>query len=344
VPVRRGSWSVVMRPASSRRAVAGRSLVPVGPQARPVSSGTVAAWVLASVLLVLVLAATAGHWVRHPAVARGHLDDPVVMPFHGAPAMALMTVGAGALLVGHRVIGTPAALALDTGLWTTGTLLGVATAVLVPLRFVRLHGLRLDAASGGWLMPVVPPMVSAATGAALVPHLPAGPAQQAMLVLCWALFAVTLLTSTLVIGLVMGRLVRHGVGPAAAVPTFFIVLGPLGQSVTAAHHLGVDGGTETFTLVLGLPVLGLALTWLVVAATIVARTARAGLPFSLTWWSFTFPVGTVVTGASGLAAITGSLVLQGIAVGLFVLLLVAWLVVATRTARGVFSGRLLRRP
>ncbi|MCW2618235.1 MAG: C4-dicarboxylate transporter, partial [Modestobacter sp.] len=31
------------------------------------------------------------------------------------------------------------------------------------------------------------------------------------------------------------------------------------------------------------------------------RTARQHLPFSLTWWSFTFPVGTVVTGTSGLA-------------------------------------------
>ena len=34
------------------------------------------------------------------------------------------------------------------------------------------------------------------------------------------------------------------------------------------------------------------------------KTARAGLPFSLTWWSFTFPVGTVVTGTSQLALYT----------------------------------------
>jgi tellurite resistance protein TehA-like permease len=88
----------------------------------------------------------------------------------------------------------------------------------------------------------------------------------------------------------------------------------------------------------------LALLWLVVAATILARALRAGLPFSLTWWSFTFPVGTVVTGASGLAVLTGSAVLQGLAVGLFISLLTAWAVVAARTAQGVFTGRLLRQP
>ena len=74
------------------------------------------------------------------------------------------------------------------------------------------------------------------------------------------------------------------------------------------------------------------------------RTARAGLPFSLTWWSFTFPVGTVVTGTSGLAAASGAHVLAGAAVVLYVVLLVAWSVVALRTARGVFTGRLLLAP
>lgn len=304
----------------------------------------VVAWVVAALLLAAVVAATAGHWVHHRTPARGHLDDPVAALFYGAPAMALMTVGAGALLVGHRVIGMPAAVALDATLWTVGTLLGLATTVLVPLRVLRVHGLQADTAFGGWLMPVVPPMVSAATGAALVPHLPAGPAQQAMLALCWSFFGLTIVMSAVMIVFILRRLVRVGPGPAAGVPTLFIVLGPMGQSVTAAHHLGVDAGQSGFTLAFGLPVLGLALVWLVLSATIVVRTARRGLPFSLTWWSFTFPVGTVVTGASGLAAVTDSQALATLAVALFVGLLTAWGVVAVRTAQGVASGRLLRRP
>ena len=52
------------------------------------------------------------------------------------------------------------------------------------------------------------------------------------------------------------------------VPTLWIVLGPLGQSVTAA------GGPDR---------------------------DRGGQPFALTWWSFTFPVGTCVTGTIALA-------------------------------------------
>jgi C4-dicarboxylate transporter/malic acid transport protein len=303
------------------------------------------------VVLLAVGAATVGHWARHPATARAHLADPVMAHFYGAPAMALMTVGAGTLLVGHRVVGAGPALVLDVMLWTLGTALGLATAVLVPCAAFTVHEVGEDAASGSWLMPVVPPMVSAATGALLLPHLPAGQAQQTMLVLCYLFFGLSLLAALVVIPLVWHRLVHHGPGAAVAVPTLWIVLGPLGQSVTAAHHLGVlapqvlgepyGPAFASMAVVLGVPVLGFALLWLAIAAVVTARTAGAGLPFSLAWWSFTFPVGTMVTGVSGLATLTGLVVLDVLCALLLAGLVVAWATVLVRTLRGVRTGSLL---
>lgn len=321
------------------------------PGARTVALGF---WLLAAVLLVGVGAATVAHHVRHPAVARGHLLDPVLSHFYGAPAMALMTVGAGAVLVGSDLVGTDVALGLDVVLWTAGTLLGLATAVVVPYLAMTRHEGRDDAAFGGWLMPIVPAMVSAATGALLVPHVPAGQARETLLLACYALFGLTLLTSVLVTAAIWNRLVRHGTGPAAAVPTTWIVLGWVGQSITAAHSLGglapgvlpapYGRGFEALALVYGVPVWGFGMLWLALAVVLTVRTARRHLPFSLTWWSFTFPVGTLVTGTSALAVTTGLVVLQ-VAAGLLMLLLAgAWGLVATRTAHGVYVGRLLRAP
>ena len=313
-------------------------------------------WALDVLLLAVVLTVTALHWVRHPEVARSHLGSPTMAHFYGAPAMALMTVGAGAVLVGQPVIGSTAAIGLDAVLWSAGTLLGLWTAVLVPLKMITTHQVGSDSAFGGWLMPVVPPMVSAATGPLLIPHLPPGQWQLTLQVACYAMFGLALLASLIVITLIWGRLVRHGVGPAAAVPTLWIVLGPLGQSITAAYTLGVTAPQvlpgsygDAFAAmgpVYGLPVWGLAMLWLALAVSITVRTARSpgGLPFTLTWWSFTFPVGTVVTGTSGLAVTTGAHVLSVAAVVLYAGLVVAWAVVATRTVRGVASGRLLRSP
>lgn len=302
-------------------------------------------WILASTLLGVVLAATAAHWMAHPDTARGHLAHPVMGHFYGAPAMALMTVAAGSVLVGDDVLGPGTSVALGCALWAVGTLLGLWTMVAIPRRTLRGHAPYAGAAFGGWLMPVVPPMVSASVGAILVPHL-APSTRPVMLVACYAMFAVALAAGAPLAVLIVRRAVSGRLGAPVTVPTLFIVLGPLGQSVTAAHGLGdqAGGGFVTFGLVFGLPVMVLALAWMVVAVTITARTLRTGLPFGLTWWSFTFPVGTVATGLSGLAATTGSDLLAGAAVATLLVLLAAWVVTASLTARGVWTRELLRAP
>lgn len=306
-------------------------------------------WALAAAWLVVLGASWIVHCVKHFDVARTYYRDPVLGHFYGAPPMALMTVGAGTLLLGRDWIGESAAVAIHSVLWTCGTLLGLFVAVFIPYtQFVRQQ-LSVKQAFGGWLMPVVPPMVSAATGALLIPYAPEGAGRTALLAVCYGLFGFTLLASAIVIPLIVTRLVRYGRGTAGAVPTYWIVLGPLGQSITAANLLSVaavgvvspelSGALATFGLVYGFTALTLALAWMAVAATLVIRTALTrrtggpGLPFSLTWWSFTFPLGTCVTGVSGLWAHTGNAGLGVLAIALYVGLVGAWAVVAYRTMR-----------
>jgi tellurite resistance protein TehA-like permease len=268
--------------------------------------------------------------------------------------MALLTVGAGALLLGRAVLGLRVALDLDWILWGVGTLAGLGAAVAVPYLMFTRHEVREDSAFGGWLMPVVPPMVSASTGALLVPYAPAGQARLTLLLGCYAMFGLSLIASFVIITLIWQRLVVHKTGPAQMVPTLWILLGPLGQSVTAANllggaaHLALPAPYSTGLLVLGVaygaPVLGFAALWGCLALAVTVRAAREHLPFSLSWWSFTFPVGTCVTGTTGLALHTGSVALRVAAGLLFLALVVAWLVVATRTVLGSLRGGLFLPP
>jgi len=300
-------------------------------------------WALDVLLFLLVTAATAVYWRRDRALPLRQLDDPVMSHFYGAPAMGLMTLGAATMVAGCHVVGAHPALVADWILWSLGTALGLSTAVAVPYRAITVHETLDDSAFGGWFMPLVPPMVSAATGAALVPHL-GGQAQRTMVLGCYACFGLTLLATVLTLTALWQRLLRHGLPAAGVVPTIWIALGPLGQSVTAAHHLGLVAGDAVpgfgdafrdFAVLYGVPVWGFAMLWLALAALLTARTARAGMPFALTWWSFTFPVGTLVTGTSGLASLTGLDLLDVAAGALYVLLLAAWATVAARTALAV---------
>ena len=80
--------------------------------------------------------------------------------------------------------------------------------------------------TGARLMPVVPPMVSAATGALLVPHAPAG-LRLDLLLACYAMAGLSLCAALLVTARIWAGLTATGPGPARTVPTLVIVLGPL---------------------------------------------------------------------------------------------------------------------
>jgi tellurite resistance protein TehA-like permease len=231
---------------------------------------------------------------------------------------------------------------------------GLAAAAAVPFFMFTRHVVRPESAFGGWLMPVVPPMVSASTGALLIPYAPPGQARLALLLSCYAMFGLTLLASIVIITLIWYRLAVYKTGDAAMVPTLWIVLGPLGQSITAANLLGsaahqalpapYSGALQAFGVVYGVPVWGFALLWGAIAGAITIRTARDHLPFSLTWWSFTFPVGTCVTGTSELALHTGSDLFRVAAVLFYLGLVAAWITVALKTAQGSLRGTLFRAP
>lgn len=306
---------------------------------RPLRILAVAAWLLASALLITLTVATALHWRHYPANARRHLDNPAMAPFYGAPAMALMTVGAGTLAVGPELLGTHAAARIAFGLWIAGTAGGLVTATLIPVRLHARHELRLADVGAPWLLAVVPPMVSAATGAAFAAHIQGAVPRTALLAFCAAQFAFALIAAAVLVAMLCARLARHGLDGPGTTPTLWIVLGPLGQSVTAANLLTAAAGIgRAAALVYGTVVLAAALAWLLAAA---ATTLRARPPFALTWWAFTFPVGTCVTGAATLAAAGAPAVLTGVALALFGLLIAGWLVAAIGTAHGVRSGRLL---
>jgi tellurite resistance protein TehA-like permease len=268
--------------------------------------------------------------------------------------MALLAVGGATLVVGQDWIGTTAAVALDAVLFTAGTVIGLVFAVAVPYLIIVRARIEPGQASPVWLLPIVAPMVSAALGPLLVPHLPPGQAQETLLLACVAMFGLSLLAVLVMLPSIFARLLASGPLPLASTPLLFLVLGPLGQSTTAVGKFadfapGVvpapyDQGFGMFAVLYGVPVMGFALFWLALATAMVVRARRRGMGFSMTWWAFTFPVGTCVTGAESLAKHTGLAVFDWLAVALYVLLVAAWAVAAVHTARGLVNGRLLAAP
>ncbi|MFE5037201.1 TDT family transporter [Streptomyces sp. NPDC056683] len=330
-------------------AVMGSGIVAVAAATLPrglpgLEAAATAVWAGTALLLIALAGVYAGQ-----RRLRAHAGDPALAQFFGAPPMALLVVGAGTLLLGRRLVGERAAVDADWVLWSAGTVLGLATACTVPYLMVTRHRFTPDAAFGGWLLPVVPPMVSAATGALLVPRAPAGQVRLALLLGCYAMLGLGLVAVLLVLAMVYSRLVHHEAPGGAVVPTVWIGVGALDQAVTALSSLATAApsalpapyarGTAVAALLGGLGIWGFALLWLVLATALTAREIRRGLPFAPTWWSFIFPLGACVTGTSALATRTGSQLFVCLAVVLYVLLVAAWAVVSWHSLRHAVRQR-----
>lgn len=311
-------------------------------------------WCLAALMLIGLVLATGSFLFRQQNVWKRHFRDPMMAQFYGAPPMAALTVAGGALLVGHNLIGRDLALEIAWVLWLIGTIGGFSSAVIIPYRLFTTFKVRPDSAFGGWLMPVVPPMVSATIGAMLVPHIPEGILRQTLFYLCFSQFGLSLLAALIIISMIWSRLAHHGTSGTSRVPTLWIVLGPLGQSMTAAGILGTVAkeavpanialGFELFAVLYSVPIFGFVILWTCFAILLTLRARQRNMKFALTYWAFTFPVGTCVTGTAQLAHHTGLPLFAWASIIFYVGLLAAWVMAAFGTTRGMITGHLFRPP
>ena len=311
-------------------------------------------WLIAFVLLIVMSLFKLYQTIKKPHILKRQFNDPVMSQFFGAPPMAFITIAGGTLLFGPELFGQTLSLSIAWPLFWIGTIGGLLTAIIIPYRLFTHTEVHDDAAFGGWLMPIVPPMVSAAIGSMFLPHIVDINLQQTMLYGLYACFGISIMTSFVIITLIWSRLAHSGTSGSARVPTLWIVLGPLGQSITAAGSLGtaalliveqpISTGMNVMAILFGIPVWGFAMFWFCVASLLTLRALNRKMPFALTWWAFTFPVGTCVTGTTQLAIHTGLPAFQWAAIMLFAFLIFTWIIAALGTFKGIKTGKVLHNP
>ncbi|OIQ73564.1 C4-dicarboxylate transporter/malic acid transport protein [mine drainage metagenome] len=117
-------------------------------------------------------------------------------------------------------------------------------------------------------------------------------------------------------------------------PAIFTAQGMESIGMVAAG-IGVIAGTLFW---------GVGLWWLLLAILITIRYFRAGVPFNLGWWGYTFPLGvyTVATLKLGVLLKVGTFSTFGTL--LVIVLAAMWMLVAARTVHGGWKGHLFVSP
>ena len=282
--------------------------------------------------------------VRRPAVLAGTIRDLPVLATWGMVAMGVLSLGSATATVvpAHWPSLAPAAWAVDGVLWTVGTVLGILTALGFA---VRLIGRDVGAPTTTWGLPIVPPMVSATTGSALVLHLATREGQLLLVITTVACFFLALVLGLVVFAVAYHHHWRVAPLPLAASTSAWIPLGVVGQSTAAAQAIAVQAQRfvlpdDTGMLVhvanaYGIVMLSCGVPLIVWATVMTVRGFRQGMPYSPGWWALTFPIGTVCLGLHGLEGGTGVRAFGIASDAVCLVLLCTWTLCTVATIRAV---------
>lgn len=316
-----------------------------------------ALWLFNIALFLLFTALYAARWLLFFDEARRIFGHSTVSMFFGTIPMGLATIINGFLVFGLPRWGD-GVIHLAEVLWWLDVAMSLACGVLIPYMMFTRQEHSIDQMTAVWLLPVVAAEVAAASGGLLAPHLADAHSQLVVLVTSYVLWAFSLPVAFSILTILLLRMALHKLPHENMAASSWLALGPIGTGalgmlvlggdaplIFAANGLpGVGEIASGLGLVAGITLWGFGLWWMLMALLITVRYLRAGIPFNLGWWGFTFPLGVYSLATLKLASTLNLAFFSVFGCVLVALLAVMWLIVGKRTVLGAWRGELFVSP
>ncbi len=314
-------------------------------------------WLFNIVLFVLFSGLYAARWALFFDEARRIFGHSTVSMFFGTIPMGLATIINGFLLFGVPRWGE-GVVQLAEVLWWLDVAMSLACGVLIPYMMFTRQEHSIDQMTAVWLLPVVAAEVAAASGGLLAPHLLDAHSQLVVLITSYVLWAFSLPVAFSILTILLLRMALHKLPHENMAASSWLALGPIGTGALGMLLLGADAPAifaanglpgigeiaAGLGLVAGITLWGLGLWWMLIAILITLRYMRAGIPFNLGWWGFTFPLGVYSLATLKLASTLELTFFSVFGSVLVVALAVMWLIVSKRTVQGAYRGELFVSP
>lgn len=287
-----------------------------------------------SLLFVLLAAPWLTRWLRFREAALQTLKHPVQANFYPTFSIALLVLAAQWLVFSPHV-------AVALALWWLGVVLTFTFSFAILFFMFRGEQVTLEHVTPAQFIPAVGLVVMPLAGGPLLPHMPEGMREIALTVSAVGLGAGSMMYVGL-LGITLFRKYLHKPAQGILTPTVWIHLAPLGviplSLMNLLEHLPFPAAREAAT-VLMLLFWGFGVWWLVMASLLTLAARVAGqLPFALSWWGFTFPLGAFVAESLRLSGLLGWGSPFAVGVAAWLLLCGLWALTLWRTVRGVASG------
>ncbi|OAN63546.1 TDT family transporter [Sphingomonas sp. TDK1] len=314
-------------------------------------------WLFNIGLFALFAGLYGARWILFGQEARRIFGHNTVSMFIGTIPMGLATIINGCLAFGIGRFGQ-GIVGVAELLWWVDVAMALSCGVVIPYLMFTRHEHSLDQMTAVWLLPIVAAEVAGASGGLLAPHLAGAQAQFTVLVTSYVLWAYSVPVAFGILAILILRMALHKLPHESMAASSWLALGPIGTgalgmlvlggdapAILAANGLAALGPVaQGIGTIAGLLLWGFGLWWLALATLITIRYWRAGIPFNLGWWGYTFPLGvyTVATFRLGTTLGLGFFGIYGTI--LTIALAAMWLVVGAKTLAGAWRGHLFVSP
>ena len=314
-------------------------------------------WLFNIGLFILFSVLYGARWVLYFDEARRIFGHSTVSMFFGTIPMGLATIINGFLVFGVPRWGSDMVQVAEL-LWWIDVAMALGFGVLIPYLMFTRQDHSIDQMTAVWLLPVVAAEVAAASGGLLAPHLSDTLAQFHVLITSYVLWAFSVPVAFSILTILILRMALHKLPHESMAASSWLALGPIGTGALGLLLLGADAPAifaanglgrigeivEGLGLISGVILWGVGLWWIVMALMITARYFRAGIPFNLGWWGFTFPLGVYSLATLRLGSVLHLSFFDVAGCVLVMLLALMWLIVGTRTVQGAYRGELFVSP
>jgi C4-dicarboxylate transporter/malic acid transport protein len=330
--------------------VMGTGIIPVAlslgaqtvPWFRPLAIGI---FLLSVLLLAVVIVLWVLRLIRHPGQYHQELHHPIAGSFLPTMPIALMIISIGFLQIIPWIFGEGTAHAVAGIGFILGTFgIYLFSWLIMPALF---QSTQVSGQHGtfGWFIPPVSHLIVPVVGLELL-HVPAAQSFESVIFfISMASLGIGFMLFLLMGPNVLYRYIYQSSPVGKMAPTLLIALAPTSILIIVLIKINSILGYFPFLelqsikgliQLIGPALWGFSFWWLILSVIKIGRAfADRTLPFTLSWWAFTFPIGAIAVATGALNKVFNLDFLRFTQVGLTILLLAVWLIVVILTMKGI---------
>jgi len=277
-------------------------------------------------------------WVLFRKEALSDLEHPVISNFYATIAIAMLVLAADFIVIGNN-------MELGEAFWFVGAFATILFSLLTPYLMFRGEHVRLEHINPAWFIPPVGLIVIPIAGSLILPRF-SGLLGELVLFLNYFGWGAGFFIYLSLLAICMYRFILHHPMPSVLAPTIWINLGPIGAGTVALINLVNNSSFVTLRepfYVFGLLFWGFGIWWVAMALVMTVHyLRRLSLPYEMSWWAFTFPLGAYVAASHNISTVLDLEFVDYTGFGLYWLLVVLWAVTSGNTAVHAYHGELFK--